>query len=348
MLPDGILIVDVNNDAWNDIVVGNGGSRDVSVFLNADSGGFAGQIPFKTPSTSAHLTSLVMSDSVLALIGTCPDAANISVLKLNRVDFSSISYILPTQGPVEIVSAGIEPASHSMSLIAIERDNSAKHYSIIKYEQHAPAQLTQKEITPKINLPLIAAHVLYADNDPYADIVFVCFDQGRHLETLYFASGAPVDRFENSRPILSFVAPALIPVDLWSAELNHDSRPDLIINFREPENRLTIALGREDTSLWKTDYSIENPVDITRRDNLQIIDVNCDGNVDLVCQNDLRKAIQLYAGRGDGTFMPPARLAPSEGLGSFTLGNLDRDPIPELIITDKLHGTLSIIALEER
>jgi len=346
--PSDVVVKDINNDGWNDIIVAHSGSNEISVFFNHDSGLFYGQIPFLNTSVSNTLKHITYRDSTAIFLGSNSEANNISIMEINLSDYSSKSFSLPTEGQPEILYSSIDSLSGNLEIISLEHHSGKQNVSLVAYEQVAPARFVERDITPKINTPLFNAVILNSNQDAFLDIIFTAYDEKRKKEHIFFSSGGANYRFNEPQLFWTFESPEVVQANIWTAYINHDGYSDVIINLLQPENSLMFFLGSKDAIKDQPAYTIKRSVNITKTENLQVIDVNNDGLSDLVFQNDIRKAIQLYFGKRNGSFSPPIRLAASEGLGSFELGDVDGDNVPELILTDKIQGTFKIISLEDK
>lgn len=129
---------------------------------------------------------------------------------------------------------------------------------------------------------------------------------------------------------------------IWHHDLNGDMVDDVIVNLLEPENSVRFFLGRADTAFLESQSRIRE-VTVKSKNDLMIVDANNDGIEDIVLNNKLKKSIQFYAGRGDGTFLPKTRLVSTEGIGGFTIGDIDNDNISELLYTDQVNGIVKVI-----
>jgi hypothetical protein len=69
--------------------------------------------------------------------------------------------------------------------------------------------------------------------------------------------------------------------------------------------------------------------------------------MDLVVKNEADRSIEIFPGLGDGTFDPGPHLISTKGISGFTLDDINRDGVPELIITDSASCVLRILTLEE-
>jgi hypothetical protein len=63
-------------------------------------------------------------------------------------------------------------------------------------------------------------------------------------------------------------------------------------------------------------------------------DFNRDGNIDLAVSPFGSNGVQVFLGRGDGTFGPPVEYAPGEGPTGLAVGDLNNDGNPDIVISN--------------
>ena len=316
------------------------------MFLNEGGGAFTGQISFRTTSALRFLDYVPKNDSLAVFIGTNPDAPSTSIIEINTRSFSHSLVDLPMQGEQTILSARIDPSSQYLRLTVLEHDRPREGGELIEYEQIAPTRFIQRSVAAKFDHSLMAAAEY--NTAGYRDIIALVRDPKRKTPLIFESLSGSDEKFGNPRLALTLDSSAEAPALLWTADLNHDSIPDLIVNLQSPENTLTVALGRRDTTFSPKYFTLHAPVSISSNDGLKIVDLNGDRNEDLVFRNDATLSIEVYYGLGDGTFEPGPHLISTKGLGGFALNDLDKDGPPELIVTETLPGILKILSMEER
>jgi hypothetical protein len=125
------------------------------------------------------------------------------------------------------------------------------------------------------------------------------------------------------------------PVAIAVADLNHDNIPDLLVtNFgkQPPYGNIAVLLGKGDGTFAKpVTYRLgqyHDPYGVT------LGDFNGDGNIDMAVTTQRSNEVQIFLGRGDGTFSPP-KLYPA-GIDPFSMVTADfnGDGILDLAITN--------------
>jgi hypothetical protein len=347
--PARVIIADINHDQWPDVLVANTGSSTLSLFLNNGEGNFSGQISLPIVSPAKNIEYVSKNDSIALFLGTTPEGESISLMELNIHDFSRQSYSLPTIGNAEIIHVQQDSLTHGLRIYALEQDASSRHAAVIEFQQIAPTRFTERNVTPVLPFPLMTAIMYDYNGDGNGDLICAMYDAKHRKELICSARGTTSGMFDTAKILFSFEEQSEIPLRLWMADLNGDKIPDLLMNLQAPENMLMSAFGINDTAMTQPSViGPKNGIYLSSTDHLKIMDMNADGVSDLIFENDLKKSIQLYLGKGNGTFLPLIRLASTERLGGFTIGTITHENIPELIMTDDVNGIVKFISLEDR
>ena len=84
-----------------------------------------------------------------------------------------------------------------------------------------------------------------------------------------------------------------------------------------------------------------NPADV------KVADLNLDGLPDIVATNDSGPdnagTVAVLAGKGDGTFNPYVAFGTGMGPHAVSIGNLNGDTLPDLVVANKNDGTVSVL-----
>ncbi|HLX12313.1 MAG TPA: VCBS repeat-containing protein, partial [Bacteroidota bacterium] len=336
----GITSIDLNHDGWNDLLVTNSDLQTSSVYLNRKDGRFGGQIVIPSSMNSTGVYAFPGTDSSVGLILSGKREEKIVASQLNTVSYSQSTVSIPTQSNPQILSASIHPETGLLDIYAVEVDRSSQQNMLTNFEQVAPARFIEKDITPV--QPLLCGTIL-SGSPPF--LVYLKYAKKEGLIEAYRTPLAEAQ--SNNAPVHLFdLADQIQPrALLWNIDINGDGIQDLVFDLSEPDNNLYVALGRKDSSYAKPTFHLRDGISIASLDNLKFGDVNSDGKLDIVLNNNLDRTIEVYLGRGDGSFLPRVRLMSSENIGGFTLSDINHDGKMKLIVTDALTGLLRIISL---
>lgn len=139
----------------------------------------------------------------------------------------------------------------------------------------------------------------------------------------------------------------IFPLDVVVADLNHDGKPDLVLELPcgiDPNcvsnAGIAVLLGNGDGTFQNVQSFIGNATDSVR---VGVGDFNGDGNLDVVT-NDYRNGLAvLYKGLGDGTF----RGGPSFDVGgnpnSVSVGDFNGDGKPDMAILAQIPRKVKVM-----
>lgn len=345
--PTDVLASDITNHRLNDIAVADGESGNLALFVNRGDGTFAGQIPFNTSPHPSHLDYLQRDDSLGIFLTSSAESRSVTVVELNVRQYAHSVSPLPTLGPSDMLLSRIDPQTRSLHIFTLEHDAALTSASCVEFEQIANSRFIERSFSLVPSMRVLSAVMGDFDGDGSPDIAFAAYDDRGRRENIYQSRGLPGEQFSLPRLAAAFAESTAVPVFLWSGDMNADGRDDLLLNFADPLNRLELFLGNRDTTLTPAPLFGISDVAVASTSRLRLVDINGDGRRDIVLDNKLTRSIQVWPGKGDGTFLPGHRLMSTEGVGGFTISDLDKKGRISLIVTDSLRGVLRIIPMEE-
>jgi hypothetical protein len=263
---------------------------------------------------------LRQKDSLITFFVADPSVREYSQLDFNSKTYSTQTLPLPFRKELSVAPVLVDSRTKQKRFFAFESDVEAGTISLLEIQLAGSRRLTEHTCVPAISASTTGISIDDMDNDGSPDILYLRYNSEQKSQDIYRMTEIQPRQFSSPVLIHSAAVRESTGAVIWHHDIDGDMIEDIIVNFSEPENSLRIFLTRSDTSLSESKTRIRD-VFVETRNDIQIADANGDGNIDVVVKNHLQKSIQLYAGRGDGTFLPRTRLISTEGIGGFTVSD---------------------------
>ena len=180
------------------------------------------------------------------------------------------------------------------------------------------------------------------NGDKNLDAVFIDYNQSSQTSQVGVAFGNGDGTFAaaNDYPLPSS---ATSVITLITADVNGDGYPDVVaVGLTSSGSALYVFLN-DGTGALKAGQLVDTG---TEEDQIVAADLNGDGKLDLVVAdagapgaNGQEGAdVKVYLGNGDGTFQAPTTFQPNAQVFSIAVGDLNKDGIPDLVISDSGQG----------
>ncbi len=125
------------------------------------------------------------------------------------------------------------------------------------------------------------------------------------------------------------------PLGLAIGDVNNDGQLDLVAidsTTADVPNNIAVLLGRGDGTFEPE--QIFQPPNVLFLANIRLVDLNRDGNLDLVVGGGQDGGIEVYLGNGGGTFTYTGHFDGSRQAADMVVADLDHDGNPDLILAD--------------
>lgn len=344
--PLGVASADFNHDGYPDLVVANkadtslGTTGTISVFLSNASGGFAS--PTKYPTCGGPTAALAEDLDLTGLpdiVVTCntPTSDVIQVfLNLGNGTFNPTpdgitNIVLGTgKGPVAITSGDFNNDGHPDLAVADSLDgtitlflsnpaNNFTYYTVSTLSGFGmPNGIIAGNFTPSGNVDL-------AVTDGSSGTIHILTGDGTGSFTL--SSSATVQSG---------------PTGIVAGDFNEDGAIDLAV-LNAGSGTVSILNGNNSGAFAVTRNIRVGPAIGTGGTYLLALDINGDGDLDLVTGNTTQNDVAVLMGRGNGNFAAVQDYAVPNGPAYVAPIDFNRDGKPDLAVTQSTGGTVSVL-----
>ncbi len=343
--PRGICVFDVSSDKNQDILVMNNRSRNISVFLNRGNGTFYGQLSIPIDANGESIHCLKLDDSTFFLLTTHPQNENIVITKFHFPSFSLNRYSISTSPSPQILEASYDVHTDRLSLLVTGREGSSNATTISEFQEVERERFFERPFFSDPQKLLLAAAVSDMNHDGFRDIFYLARPANSMKSSLYLGMGQKGGTFSESHLTNMLPDSGVRDAQLWVADLNADVIPDLILQFHSDDDYLVLLRGKNDSS-----YSIHERfprVAVKNRQDIVLVDIDDNGNRDIVLANDLTKTIQVFLSERGEVFSAPKRLLSIPGGGGFAVSYFNRDGIPDYAVVYSESGMLKVFLGKE-
>jgi FG-GAP-like repeat/Thrombospondin type 3 repeat/HYR domain len=352
--PSGVMgSGDLNGDGRIDLVIPDAAGNRVVVLTSHGDGTFDPPAPWPSGGPAivvqvddlnqdGHPDVIVHVGTPCATMGCVPPPVSISVF-LNRGDGG----LLPASGTVPVTNAvfratGDFDGDGHRDLLCLGSGNSG---GVVVPGDGGGGLLAPRQFPMPTGFFVNQVVVGDFNRDHRDEMVTLDFDVnfGRTSLSLYMTGAdgiparvGPMPGGEN-------------PTGLALAKLNSDTDPDLSI-----VNREHFGLGPDTLTVFPGNgngFATAIPVFSCPGCRIAAADFNVDGVMDLVVAgaspgnpDPTAYPLRVYLGRGGGVFDPPRRVEGVQSPGLVVTGFLNADGWPDLVVTDYLHRTVSVLA----
>jgi hypothetical protein len=336
LLPDAAAVADLTGDGNPDLIVANGSSSTVSVFLGNGDGTFRPAATYRVGlDPDAVAVADLNGDGIPDLIVTNFGNANglpghqipgsVSVLLGNGDGtFQPARTIMVGLGAIGLAPVDLIGNGNTDLIVANQINNTV---SVLLGNGNGTFQ-------NPVNYPVGAgpSSVAVADltGDGILDLV-VANQADRSVSVLL---GNRDGTFQNAVSYHVGLGSTAVAV----ADLTGDGKPDLIVT-NAGDNTVSILLGNGDGTFQpaRTVSADLGPIAVA------VADVNGDGKLDLVVANEYSNNVSVLLGNGDGTFQPAQNVPAGLGPRAVVMADVTGDGIPDLVVVNKFSNNVTVL-----
>lgn len=346
--PSGVAVADFAHSGYSSVAVANMASNTITVYLGNGPGTFA---PPTTISTCAGPQQLITADfnndSYPDLAVACTAANEVQMFLNNREGgFIASTAIAVGASPVSLVAGDFNEDGFLDLAVA----NSGDLTVSLVLSQSTSGNISYTTSTLNIDNSAYGIAVGEFNSSGHLDLAVTDYEDNAVRMFLgdgkgNFATGAVVG-----------VSPT--PTGIVAVDLNHDGNTDLAV-LSAGGGTVTICMGNGDDAFNCGDEPIHLVVPSATTDSLSIVavDLNGDGNLDLVANGLLQNEVYALLGNGDGTFQPsqqdagdgnntayPTQAYPvADAPAYLAVGDFNRDGKPDLAVTEYQGGSVALL-----
>ena len=121
------------------------------------------------------------------------------------------------------------------------------------------------------------------------------------------------------------------------ADVNGDGFADIVVAINS--SKVSVLLGNGNGT-----FQPQQPFDAGFGSNsVALVDVNSDGNMDIVTANRVANDFSVLLGNGTGNFQPQQRFATGNGPNTMAVVDLNGDGKPDVITANRNSNSVSVM-----
>jgi hypothetical protein len=341
-----VAISDINGDGIPDLVVTNRASNTISVLLGSASGTFGSPVELAVgTSPSAVLVRDLNGDGNPDVVVANQGTNSVSFLFGDGNGGFGAPSSLPVPGSPFALAFGDVTGEGVPDLLVGLKSGSDQLLAILK--GHPGGAFTLVRSFPvSLTGPVVVTDV---NGDGRSDLLTLGTDG---LSVRLGRGGGLFD------PPTTFFAglvgfPGPTPVSFAAGDFNGDGLPDIVVGSGVdptsglyPVSSSVALLSGDGQGAFAQLPGFPVGTANTRIGQLTVRDINNDGHPDLLISRGepSTSRISVYLSDGGGGFLPPTDIRPPQSFyaDAFTLGDVDGDGIPDLVLLDNAGGHISV------
>ena len=339
--PSSLLIADVNNDSRPDIVSVTTSGRSLEFHMSDTSGALGGTAVLHLNEEGTWLGLHSISDSIARFIVSSPVQGSVSFVTYFVSDASHLEALIPGVGALEPLFPVLY-GDGRVGYYCYGAPGESATSSLSFFQQLDGDRFIERSFKLTIPDVLMGAAVADLDYDKQMDVAYVYRNAATGRYELATAYGDSTGEF--SRRGVSFTLPdsSIAKSYLYFADVNGDSILDLLFCF--PKNARTIRLALGDSNgVYRSSRKLEEEIRIDNRAQMQLLDLDDDGNVDIVVNDRFRGGVGYLKGNGKGDFDPWKPLYLNQGISHFGFADFNNDGVKDIVVAMRHEGVLTLV-----
>ncbi len=348
--PAGVAIADFNHDGYPDAVVANKTDNTITVYLTNGSGG---ALPPTTYPTCGQPTAVLAEDLDLTglpdIVVTCPGLTSGAIqvwLNLGNGTFNpSVDGVTnlvlgtgqgtdTTAGPVAIVSGDFNNDGHPD--LAVANHNNGTVTLFLSNPGNDFTYYTVKILTIPLGTPTAIAAGQFTTS---GNLDLAVTDASNATAgTVHILAGDGTGNFTQ----VSTATVEADPTGIVASDFNHDGAVDLgVVNAGS--GTVSILNGNGSGTFTLARNISVGPATGIGASALFAMDVNGDGNLDLITGDTLQNDVAVLIGRGNGNFQAVQDYAVPSGPAYLAEADINRDGKPDLVVSQSGGASIALL-----
>jgi hypothetical protein len=340
VFPEEIVSDDFNRDGISDIALLNIRSQSLSLYFGQKNSAPSGPIFYSLTEKPKHIAFHSSTDTTLQFVLSFPQSNQISYLVIDSANNSVSNAFIGTEGDAQVVDVTRNDRRQA-EFVTWNRKGSESN-SLSFYEQLGATTFIERSFHLSPPDDLLGASVADLNSDGIQDIAYVYRTDGSSKSGLGIAFGDST--YSSKQRIISreLSLKTAKQVFIWLVDFDRDKFLDMLIQVGSPDGYFMIASGKGD-GYFNDPQNIADSLSISDRSEVQIVDVDSDGFMDIVVGSQRLGCVFWLRNENECKFSRKAILFAEKGFSRFIIADIDSDGTKDLVMTLARKGLLKMI-----
>lgn len=334
--PNSLSVGDYNADGNLDIAVSNGGTSTMDILFNTQQNNFSQRTAFQVLENPTSIQWYSQNDSAVTFLLRHGNPLKVSIMTIESEKKSAhelyddiISYVVPLQTRPSAIFPDVSLTETGIHFFVT---NLAIDNTIVYFKQVAETRFVTKNLVPILPAKILGANIADLNADDHTDLLYTYFDDV--VKKYYFGStlNDSLDEFKGISQNVLLQNSEITKAIIQTEDCNGDLQKDFILNLL-PTNTLEIILGQSNGNLPSA-LLIDTATVTSSLQDIQCVDFNQDGIVDILLLERISSTLFVYFGRGNGKFSKKISLSQLPEGAVFKCADFNNDGLMDILYTN--------------